>query len=147
MGVIYVKWEQFIERSNQNLTGSDLKPYNKKYELNTAEQLRTLEVFLCENIEFFYESNEYHDEFKNPNEYQIFHQYNSTCAPQKWVDLDTLRVNFYFVVGPYADNISGVKNFTNYNPLKSDGIRNTSITEVNITSMYFFNSLKFYAGL
>jgi len=36
---------------------------------------------------------------------------------------------------------------TNYNPHKFDGIRNTTIVDNNITSMYFYHSITFKAGL
>ena len=58
-----------------------LVPYNQKYELNSLEQIETLEKFLCTNMQFTYNSEEYHDEYKNPNEYEIFSNYNSTCLP------------------------------------------------------------------
>ena len=52
-----------------------------------------------------YQSDEYHDEFKNQNEYEINSYYNSTCRVQKWVAVNAIRVNYYFMVGPYADMI------------------------------------------
>ena len=63
------------------------------------------------------------------------------------MDLDAVRVNFYFVVGPYANLIKGERRYTNYDPHKFDGIRNSTLVANNITSMYFLHEITFKAGL